>query len=303
MGYRSFRAAAACALALGLLPALAHAQTPSPALPPPPTAPQAIKEVKPGLFMVTGGGGNTTVRVTSAGLVVVDGKNPGQNFYDDLMGQIRTVSPQPVKWLVDTHHHADHSGNNGRFLAAGAKVVAQRGLPAELDKFVPPPTNPTLTSPAKPDVTYDTRYAISLGGKTVQLMHFAPAHTGSDTIVYFPDLKVVAMGDELNAANPNFDYGAGASVAGWVSSIDQTLKLDWDKAVPGHGAEPFTREQVKVFRDKLQTLLDRAREQVKAGTPKDKFVASLKTDDLWTFPANFWNAMRTDGLYAEAGGK
>ena len=60
---------------------------------------------------------------------------------------------------------------------------------------------------------------------------------------------------------------------------------------------------VKVFRDKLQTLLTRAREQVKAGTPRDKFVASLKTDDLWPFVPAFWNAMRVDGLWAEAGGK
>jgi glyoxylase-like metal-dependent hydrolase (beta-lactamase superfamily II) len=293
--------AAAGVLALALLAPAALGQTP--AATPPPPAPQAIKEVKPGLYMVTGGGGNVAVRVTSQGLIVVDGKNPGQAFYDDLMGQIRTVSQEPVKYLIDTHHHPDHSGNNGRFLAAGAKVVAQKNLPAELAKFVPPPNNPTLTAPARPDVTYDTRYAITLGGKTVRLMHFAPAHTDADTIVYFPDLKVVAAGDELNAVNPNFDYAGGASIGGWIRSLDETLKLDWDKAIPGHGPDPFTRAQVTAFRDKLQTLLDRARAQVKAGTPRDKLVASLKLDDLWTFPPGFWNPVRTDGLYAEAGGR
>jgi glyoxylase-like metal-dependent hydrolase (beta-lactamase superfamily II) len=110
-------------------------------------------------------------------------------------------------------------------------------------------------------------------------------------------------GDELNAANPNFDYAAGASIGGWLQSLDAALKLDWDRAIPGHGAEPWTRDQVRVFRGKLQTLLDRARAAVKAGTPKERFVASLQVDDLWTFPANFWNTMRTDGLYAEAGGR
>ncbi|WP_293905546.1 MBL fold metallo-hydrolase [Phenylobacterium sp.] len=301
MRLRPVPAAAAALLALVLAAPAGQAQTPAAAAPPP--APQAIKAVKPGLFMVTGGGGNTTVRVTSAGLIVVDGKNPGQTFYDDLMAQIRTVSPQPVKYLVVTHHHADHSGNTGRFLAAGAKVVAQRNLPAELDKFTPPANNPTLTAPARPDVTYAQTYTIGLGGKTVRLMHFAAAHTDADTIVYFPDLKAVSTGDELNAANPNFDYAGGASIAGWITSLDDTLKLDWDQAIPGHGAEPFTRAQVVAFRGKLATLLDRARAQVKASTPKDKLVASLKLDDLWPFPAGFWNAMRTDGLYAEAGGK
>ena len=285
------------ALALSLtLTAAAHAaDVPPPALAPAPTAPQAIKPVKPGLFMVTGGGGNVSVRVTSAGLIVVDGKNPGQPFYDDLMAQVRTVSAQPVKYLVDTHHHADHSGNNARFAAAGATVAAHKDLGALLERFTPASTKHTLT--------YDSTHTISLGGKTVRLLHFAPAHTGADTIVYFPDLKVVATGDELNAANPNFDYASGASVGGWIRSLDATLKLDWDRAIPGHGAEPWTRDQVRVFRGKLSTLLDRARASVKAGTPRDRFVASLKADDLWTFPANFWNSMRTDGLYIEAGGR
>ncbi len=297
MGIQAFHTGAAAALALALTASAGQAQTP------PPAPPQAIKSVKPDLYMVTGGGGNTTVRVTPQGLIVVDSKNPGQTFYDELTAQIRTISQQPVKYLIVTHHHADHSGNGGRFLAAGARVVGHKNMAAELDKFTPPANNPTLAAPAKPDVTYDTRYTVSLGGKTVRLMHFAPAHTDADTVVYFPDLKVVAMGDELNAVAPNFDYAGGASIAGWVASLDETLKLDWDKAIPGHGAEPFSRDQVKAFRDRLQTLLERARAQVRAGTPKDRLVAGVKTDDLWPFPANFWNAARTDGLYAEAGGK
>jgi cyclase len=300
---RIIQSAGAAIAGLALMAPAALAQTPTPAPPPPANAPQAIKAVKPGLYMVTGAGGNTTLRVTPDGLVVVDGKNPGQAVYDELMAQIRTASPATVKYFVVTHHHADHSGNTGRFLAAGAKAVAHKNLPGELDKFVAPASNPTLTAPAKPDVTYDTRYAIKLGGKTIRLMHFTPAHTGADTVVYFPDLKVVAMGDELNATAPNFDYAGGASIAGWISSLDQTLKLDWDQAIPGHGAEPFTRAQVTTFRDRLQILLDRARDQVKTGTPKDKLIASLKTDDLWPFPANFWTPVRTDGLWAEAGGK
>ena len=287
-------------LAAGLVLALA---APAAAQAPPTPPPQAIKQVKPELFMVTGGGGNTTVRLTPAGLIVVDGKNPGQAFYDDLMAQIRTVSPQPVKYFVVTHVHGDHSGNSGRFLAAGAQVVGQKGLPGLIDRFTPPPNNPAATAPAKPSVTFDTRHTIRLGGKTVQLHHFAPAHTGADAIAYFPDLKVVSMGDELNAINPNFDYANGASIQGWLKSIDETMKLDWDRAIPGHGNDPMTREQVMAVRGKLETLLSRAREQVKAGATKDRLVASMKLDDLWAFPAPFWNDMRTSGLYAEAGGR
>src|SRR5712691_5812150 len=79
------------------------------AAPPPP--PMAIKQVKPGLYMVINGGGNSTVRVTDQGVILVDTKNLGDQFYNDLMAQIKTVTPQPVKYVVVTHVHQDHSGN------------------------------------------------------------------------------------------------------------------------------------------------------------------------------------------------
>jgi glyoxylase-like metal-dependent hydrolase (beta-lactamase superfamily II) len=279
----------------------AAAQAPPAA--PPPAAPQAIKMVKPGLFMVTGAGGNSVVRITSDGLVVVDGKNAGQPIYDALKGQIATVSAQPVKWLINTHHHGDHTGNNARFIADGAKVVGHANLPLELDKFVAPANNPAATAPAKPTVTYTSRYRVALGGKVVQLSHFSNAHTRGDTVVYFPDLKVVAMGDEFVNQTPNVDFAGGGSLVGLINSLTQTMKLDWDTAIPGHGDNPMTREDMTAYRAKLQTLLDRAREQVKAGTPKDRLIAGIRTDDLWTFAANFWTPVRVDGLYAEAGGR
>lgn len=285
------------ALSLGAAaPALAQAP------PPPARPPLVIKPVKPGLFMIVGAGGNTAVRVTDAGAVVVDSKNPGQAIYDELMADVAEVSGgQAVKYLVVTHHHGDHAGNTGRFLAAGAKVVGQRAMPAEFAKFTAPVNNPGATAPVSPDITYDRTYEIELGGKTVRLLHFTPAHTDDDTIVYFPDLKVVAAGDELNAIVPNFDYLGGASIAGWLTSLDQVLKLDWDEAIPGHGDKPMTRAEVMAFRGKLSTLLERARAAVKAGTPKDRLVAAIRLDELWVLAPNYWAGPgRLDGLYAEA---
>jgi len=271
----------------------ALAQTPAAA----PRPALTVKTVKPGLFMVVGAGGNTTVRVTGDGIVLVDGKNPGQPVYDALMAAVGGISPQPVRWLVDTHMHGDHTGNNDRFLAAGVKVVAQRNVPLDFARL------PRDQAPASPDVTYDRTYLIRLGGKTVRLVHYGPGHTDGDTIVYFPDLKAVSMGDELTPA-PYFDYAAGGSITGWVNSLDQVLKLDWDTAIPGHGANPLSRAEVIAFREKLATFLERARAQVKAGTPKAQLIASMKADDLWVFPPSLWlDPTRLDGLYADAGGR
>lgn len=290
-------------LRLSLAAVLAAAASAAAAQAPPPPAPQAVKMVKPGLFMVTGAGGNVAVRITSDGLVVVDTKNNGQAFYDDLRGRIATISAQPVKWVVNTHHHGDHTGNNARFVADGARLVGHANLVRELDKFVAPANNPTAVAPAKPSVTYTSRHRIALGGKAVQLLHFSNAHTSGDTIVYFPDLKVVAMGDEFVGNTPFIDYPGGTNLAGWVNSLDQVLKLDWDTAIAGHGDNPMTRADMTAFRDKLKALRERAREQVRAGVPKDRLIASIKTDDLWPFAANYWNAARLDGLYAEVGGR
>src|SRR5436190_6223547 len=146
MGTVLSRVALAAGLSLAVLSLSAQAQPPAAA---PPAAPMAVKMVKPGLFMITGGGGNVTVRTTSDGLIVVDTKNPGQAFYDDLVKNIGKVSGNKVVWVIDTHHHADHVGNNGRFIAAGAKVIGHKNLAAELGKFTPPPNNPSAQAPAK----------------------------------------------------------------------------------------------------------------------------------------------------------
>ena len=283
----------------------AHAQPPAPATPPPAPAPLVVKTVKPGLFMITGAGGNVTVRETNDGLVVVDTKNNGQPIYDELMTRIRSVSAQPVKWVVDTHHHADHTGNNARFLAAGVPVVGHKNLALQLAKFTPPANNPTAVGPAKPSLTYDTSYTIRLGGKAVEVRHYAPGHTDGDSLIWFPDLKVVSTGDEfvIRPTGANIDYPGGASVAGWVRSLDELLKLDWDTAIAGHGDDPYSRADVVTFQGKLKTLLARAQEAVKGGATKETLMSKVKTDDLWGWAPTYWDAVRTAGLYAEAGGR
>lgn len=296
--------ALACAALLNVSTAFAQAPAAAPPGPPAP-APIAIKPVKPGVYMVTGAGGNTTVRVGSDGLIVVDTKNYGQKNFDDLMAQIRTVSDKPVKYVFVTHVHGDHTGNIASFKAAGATVIADEHLPALLAAMQAPPNNPNWVRPAEPTETYKTKREIAIPGAKATALHFAPAHTGGDTIVFFPDVKTVSMGDELTNGPPNIDFANGGSVKGWISSFDNVLKLDFDTAIPGHGDNPFTKAELKAARDRLATFLARAEAAVKAGTPKDQLMANIKVDDLgWTLnPAQWGPGPRVDGLWKEAGGK
>src|SRR5688572_27862363 len=119
------------AIVLATLGVSGQAQAPAGGQAPP--APMAIKQVKPGLYMVTGFGGNSTVRVTDQGVILVDTKNLGEGPYNDLVRLIRSVTDQPVRYVFVTHVHQDHSGNIGRFVKAGAEVITHDGLKRNLE--------------------------------------------------------------------------------------------------------------------------------------------------------------------------
>jgi glyoxylase-like metal-dependent hydrolase (beta-lactamase superfamily II) len=121
------------------------------------------------------------------------------------------------------------------------------------------------------------------------------AHSSSDTVVYFPNLKVVAVGD-LFAATPNPDFSAGGSLVGWGPVLAQILKLDFDVVVPGAGPT-VTRADLEAFKTKIDTLVSRATGLVKKGVAKDQLMAQLKTDDLgWRLS---FTGDQLDMFYAE----
>src|SRR6185295_6818600 len=99
-------------------------------------------------------------------------------------------------------------------------------LPALLAAMQPPANATNWVRPATPSTTYKGKVEVSVPGAKAIGLHFAPAHTGGDTIVFFPDVKVVSMGDELTDRPPNVDYANGGSLKGWITSFDQVLKLD-----------------------------------------------------------------------------
>lgn len=241
---------------------------------------QPIQMVKPGLYVVPGGGSNSIVRVTADGVILVDTKLPGAANYDALVAQIKTVTPQPVKFVIVTHHHADHTGNNDRFIAAGAQVIGHAALASALDTYQFDP------KPAKPTTTYDgSERVVRLGGVEVRVLHLGRAHTGGDSVVYFPDVKVVATSDAVTtgATGPLADYAGGGSFVGFATVLDAMLKLDFDAAIPGAGPV-LTKADVQTFRTRIGTVIDRASAAVKAGVPANELLKQIKTDDLGWAP-------------------
>jgi len=253
--------------------------------------PQELKQVKPNLYLITGAGGNTTVRVTNEGLIVVDGKLPSEANYNELMKLIKSVSDQPIKYLIVTHHHADHTGNNQRFLDAGVQVVATENLKKNLETYE---SNP---KPAPPSITYPgAEYTLKLGGTTVELHHFGRAHTSGDTVVYFPDLKTVCVSDVVTTGKtgPLIDYPGGGSATDWTNVLAAILKLDFDSAIPGNG-DVLSKADVAAYKTKYDTVMSRARDLIKQGVPQDQLLSRLQTDDIGFAP----RIPKMDAFYAE----
>ena len=115
-----------------------------------------------------------------------------------------------------------------------------------------------------------------------------------------PDLKIVAGGDAIVNGAPNIDFADGGSAVEWPKLIASTLKLDFDTLIPGHG-NVMTKADVEAYKTKWDNLVSRAKAEVKKGTPKDKLLASIKTDDIgWNITSPQWTApARLDPFYEE----
>lgn len=247
---------------------------------------EKIRELKPNLYMITGGGANTLVRVTTDGLIVVDTKNPSDENYRRLMEEISSVSPLPVKYVLNTHHHPDHVGNNQKFIDAGAQVVGLEALKAHMT------SDPrTKEIPGPPTITFARDYVLKLAGAVVEAHAYGRGHTGDDTMVYFPDARVVMVSDQITNATPIVDFANGGSAVEWTTILDGVLKLDFEMAIPGRG-DPKTRAEVQAFRTNFAALVSRASDAIKAGAGRDQLGTQVKTDDLgWQFNPQFFGQL------------
>ena len=184
------RLAIAGALCAALFVAYVHGQGRQGG-PPQPTK-LDIQKLKDDLYVIHNAvvPGNTTVLITNEGVVLVDDKFPQD--HDNIMAMIKTVTNQPVKWVISTHHHGDHTGGNAAMQMVGATIVAsekarQHMVDAKMSGV--------------PTVTFDDHSYLHVGGKDIELYYFGRAHTSGDTFVYFPQHRVLSAGDAFTYGN------------------------------------------------------------------------------------------------------
>lgn len=197
--------------------------------------------------------GNTTALVTSEGVVLVDDKYDVD--HTNILAQLKTVTSQPVRYVINTHHHGDHSGGNAKLQAMNVQVVSSRQARDNMVRG---------KQPGQPNLTFDGHASIHLGGKRVELYQFGRAHTNGDAVVLFPQHRTLAAGDmfTFGDATPQLvDYAGGGSAKEWTATLDGVLKLDFDRVVPGHGVVT-TKAEMRKFRESTARLATRIHDMV-----------------------------------------
>lgn len=229
-----------------------------------------IEEVKDGLYMIVGPGGNIGVRVTDEGVILIDDKFP-QDF-EEIQSLVASVSDLPVKYVINTHHHGDHSGSNAGFLQF-AEIVAHKNARENMIRG---------NQDGPPRLVFSESTSVFLGGVEVQAFYMGTGHTNGDSVVYFPDLKTVHGGDLLHTTAPFIDYANGGSSRGWVSTINNMLKLDFDTAIPGHGPL-MDRRGVLGFRNQMEAVRQRMTDLIRGGLSADDASQRIQDSSLsWT---------------------
>src|ERR1041385_2251198 len=183
-----------------------------------------MEKVTDNLYVIVGSGGNVAVMPTNEGVLLVDDK-----FAQDgpqILAKVKSVSDKPVRYVLNTHQHGDHTGGNAALLAANAEILIHKNARANMAR---------AEMPGLPHITYSEETQVFIGGKEVQAKHLGRGHTNGDAVIYFPSERVLHTGDLFTSGAPYCDYNCGASIKEWDKTLEKALAYDFDSVIPGHG--------------------------------------------------------------------
>jgi cyclase len=241
-----------------------------------------------GVFMLTGAGGNIGVSAGPDGVFMIDSQYAP--LTEKIKAAIAGISSQPVRFLLNTHWHGDHTGGNENLGKTGVVIVAQENvrkrMSAEQVIKAFGQTVPPSPAAALPLVTFVDAVSFHVNGDDVDAFHVPPAHTDGDAIVFFRKANVLHMGDTFfNGMYPFVDLSTGGSIAGMIGACDRGLSMGnaSTRMIPGHGPSG-TKSDLKAFRDMLVASRDAVAPLVKGGKTLDEVKAAKPTaalDEKW----------------------
>lgn len=230
-----------------------------------------IEPVAGDVFCLYGQGGNIGILKGQKSLLVVDAQYA--RIADQILAEIKNLSPLPIQYLVNTHYHGDHVQGNP-IIGKGAQIYSHINCKASMLKGLEPEESPENIG--APQNTYEKNMTISVGNETVKLLHLGPAHTSGDTIVVFTKAKVIHAGDLFFYGMPPYiDVNDGSDTKNWILTI-RTLaeKFPDFQVIPGHGRITNMQEYLR-FADYLQYLRTEVAAAIKAGKTREEAMATI----------------------------
>jgi glyoxylase-like metal-dependent hydrolase (beta-lactamase superfamily II) len=226
-----------------------------------------VTKVAGNVYMLEGAGGNIGASVGEDGIVIVD--DQFAPLADKIKAALKGVTDKPVRFVINTHFHGDHTGGNAIF-QKDAPIIAQDNVRKRLEAGAadrkPAPKD------ALPIITFDHDVTVHLNGEDIHALHFASGHTDGDSIIFFPKSNVVHMGDDfVTYGFPFIDLKSGGSVEGMIAAVDDVVsKLPADvKVIPGHG--PISNlDDVRKFSTMLKDTLAVVQKALKQGKTLDQ---------------------------------
>jgi len=236
------------------------------------------EQVAPGVHVLFGQGGNIGVSVGPDGAFLIDDQYAP--LTPKILEAVKAIGPQPVRFVLNTHWHGDHSGGNENLGVAGAVIVAHDNVRVRMstEQFIGAMNTKVPPSPkaALPVVTFADAVTLHLNGQTIRAVHVAPAHTDGDTLVRFEEANVVHMGDiYFSNGYPFIDLSSGGSALGMIAAVDRGLALGdaTTRYIPGHG--PVTgRAELRAYRAMLADIVGKVQAGIRAGQGIDAILAS-----------------------------
>lgn len=236
-----------------------------------------------GVFMMTGSGGNLGLSVGPDGAFLVD--DQFAPLTEKILAAVAEVTGDPVRWVLNTHWHSDHTGGNENLGNAGAFIVAHENVRQRLnpEEFKDLIGNSQQAPPAAlPVITFGAGLTFHWNGETIEVFHVGSAHTDGDAIVVFHDADVIHMGDTFfNGSYPFVDMASGGNLNGVIAVADRVLERvnPATRIIPGHG-DLAGRAELQAYRDMLSTVRDRVQRLIAQGMTEDQVVEAKPTADL-----------------------
>lgn len=271
-----------------------------------------VQKVAGSVYMLEGAGGNIGVSVGDDGIVIVD--DQFAPLADKIRAALKGITDKPVRFVINTHYHGDHTGGNLPF-QKDAPIIAHDNVRKRLAEGITGGVGKSLSFEEKPApqgalpiLTFDHQVTIHLNGEDIRALHFPSGHTDGDTVIFFPKSNVVHMGDDfVTYGFPFVDVNSGGSVRGMIDAVDKVLaQVPADvKIIPGHGPLSGVTE-VRDFQQMLRDTLAAVESAMKKGMTLDQ-MKEQKILAKWDSYGSGDKFVKTDvwieTIYADLSGK